>query len=62
MRKSLNELHLNGSNQPAATTDTEEQQYAGEPISKDVQLNFENLISIDAKLNSLADCLKKNNI
>jgi len=57
LRRSLNELQLNGSNNPT----NEEQQYTGEPISKDAKLNFNNLILIDEKLNALADCLKKSN-
>lgn len=58
LRRSLNEFQLNGSNSPT----NEEQQYSGEPIAKDANLNFNNLILIDEKLNSLADCLKKSNI
>lgn len=57
LRRSLNELQLNGSNNQT----NEEQQYTGEPISKDAKLNFNNLILIDEKLNALADCLKKSN-
>lgn len=36
--------------------------YSGDAISKDVTINLANLLTIDDKLNSLADCLKKNNI
>ena len=35
-------------------------QYSGEILSKEVQLNLQNLVAIDEKLNVLGENLKKN--
>ena len=52
VRKSYNEL-------PGPENQSSDY-YTGEPLPKDAQINLTNLISVDEKLNALAECLKKN--
>ena len=63
MRKSHNEI-LGGLKGTAAPTPDDQQAGAGDSfkLSKDIQLNLQNLTQIDEKFSQLADCLKKNNV
>lgn len=45
-----------------ATAAVDDDAYTGETIPKDVVLNLSSLVSVDEKLQSLADCLRRNTL
>ena len=63
MRKSHHEIaKQNAHHSQSPAGDQQAGEGGGEKLSKDIQLNLQNLLQIDDKLTQLAECLKKNTV